>query len=454
MLRIVLLAGIYFVANILAEYPVCDNSEADIALEELIHENVDRLMELRRPGWGWVNTPEVVLSLQLSAAKKFFAVNETIATMDQEVQDEFDSSCIGKKALYVMAVKATCGNPRNFAGFDLVENLRNSIGTQFRYLRRRQESPSHGWYNYGLAIQALCLCNIEIPRSHIVNIIRGQDASGGFGNRKSVVDDTSQVLLALACIKDQSLPTRRRPLMTKLKTAIDKAVGFLQTSRNNELDDFWIGNKFSSPAALLALKETTDLSQSSSWFCNDIARSVSNGLWEDEPEATVAHRLPAMRGRSVLALKDGWTCLDPDSIPEGYQPQYNPEKTLDCSTLLESNGIFSFFLPSIEVQLSVKKTLGSNNSTPYDYTVLVEVEKGFTLLETMAKARCNNQFEFAVQSSSFGSFVTSVDSLEAVASQRQFWSLLDAQTGDFLSVGIDQYKPSHRDHILFKLSVY
>ena len=47
-------------------------------------------MELRRPEWGWVNTPEVVLSLQLSAAKKFFAVNETIATMDQEVQDEFD----------------------------------------------------------------------------------------------------------------------------------------------------------------------------------------------------------------------------------------------------------------------------------------------------------------------------------------------------------------------------
>ena len=61
---------------------------------------------------------------------------------------------------------------------------------------------------------------------------------------------------------------------------------------------------------------------------------------------------------------------------------------------------------------------------------------------------------FTVKETSWGPYVVSIYGLEAKPSLRQYWSLINAKTNEPLSLGVGQYRPSHGDHILFRLATY
>ncbi|CAK8680293.1 unnamed protein product [Clavelina lepadiformis] len=430
-------------------YPACDGGSADAALESLIDDHVDRLMELRLPSWGWVNTPGAVLGIQLSKMQSLFGLDRTLETMAQEMKDELDSTNLGKIAHYAMATKASCQNPRNFSGVDIIDRIWKRMRFQFRYEKMSQRIPHDRWYRYGLAVQALCVCGEELTRYHIVRMARGQNDDGSWGDTHSV-DDTNQVLLAIRCIQTQKTVVNRPYIRRLLRNSTIKAISFLESSVNADGDDVWIGNKYSTPGALLALQDISDFAE-----CNMAAGSMSNGLAPDERIGAISQRLPAMRGRSVLTLKDPeWTCVTPDPIPDGYVPNYDPEPSLECDDLLPG-AIPPPGVTWIDVRLSVQKTLGANINDSFDLTLLVEnVNEGNTLLQAMAQARCLGQFQFETVITSFGPSVRSVDGLQADTMNRQYWSLVDAGTEKSLPLGAGRYQPSDEQHILFKLSTW
>ncbi|CAK8680290.1 unnamed protein product [Clavelina lepadiformis] len=452
MLKILsLLQGIFLLkfAVVSSAYPVCDGGSADAALESLIDDHVDRLMELRLPSWGWVNTPRTLLGIQLSKMQSLFGLDRTLETMAQEMKDELDSTNIGKVALYVMAAKASCINPRNFSGIDIIDRIWKRMRLQFRYDKMSQRIPHDRWFRYSLAVQALCVCGEELTRYHIVRMARGQNDDGSWGDTHSV-DDTNQVLLAIRCIQTQKTVVNRPYIRRLLQNSTIKAISFLESSVNADGDDVWIGNKYSTPGALLALQDVSDFSE-----CNNAAESISNGLTADERAVALAQRLQAMRGRSVLALKDpSWTCVTPDPIPNGYLPDFNPEPSLECDDLLPG-AMPPPGVTWIDVRLSVQKTLGANINDSFDLTLLVEnVNEGNTLLQAMAQARCLGQFQFKTVIAAFGPSVRSVDGLQADRMDRQYWSLIDVVTEKSLPLGAGRYQPSDGQHILFKLRTW
>ena len=147
-----------------------------------------------------------------------------------------------------------------------------------------QRIPDDRWFRYSLAVQALCVCGEELTRYHIVRMARGQNDDGSWGDTHSVgtslktndllitfssaqlifflfLDDTNQVLLAIRCIQTQKTVVNRPYIRRLLRNSTIKAISFLESSVNADGDDVWIGNKYSTPGALLALQDISDFAE-------------------------------------------------------------------------------------------------------------------------------------------------------------------------------------------------
>ncbi|CAK8680288.1 unnamed protein product [Clavelina lepadiformis] len=339
-----------------------------------------------------------------------------------------------------MAVQSVCEDPREFGGINIIARILTNLKTQFG--ETTQTQPKDGWYSYGLGIQALCVSNQHVPISTTLRIINGQSSDGSYGTFHSV-DETGQMLLAAICARKQV--KNNFFLKRWLTLAINKASTFLLTDINlDNTGNIWIGNKYSTPAALLGLQKAGV----TFGMCNVIAHNMANGLEATEPEGALSQRLPAMSGKSVLVLgSDDWTCLVPDPIPAGYVPSYTPDATSECYNVSASG--------HISVKLSVQDSIGANVSGPYDSTQQVNnVENGNTLLQVMTQAQCEGIFQFETTPSSFGEYVVTVNGVTANDTIHQYWALINANTLQYLSVGVSQYVPGDGENILFQLSVW
>nr|XP_039274653.1 transcobalamin-2-like [Styela clava] len=427
-------------------YETCgdDNSEDVISV---INATVDRLMELRHPNWGWTNTPEVVLGLQLSAQENFFGRCKALEQMEIEINDDINSMNIGKLALYAMAVKSSCKNPRSFAGKNLVKVLNQRVKKQFSYDGKPQTIPYDRYYRFGLAVGALCVNKRKTKNWVVRKLLKGQNTDGSFGDVHSV-DDAAQILLALSCVKTEVRPCY---LTRKIKRSIAKLVYFLRSKVITESGDVWIGNKYSSPSSVLGLMEE-DEEEPSTWRCGDIMGSLTVNPGSLENEGAFSQRLPALAGDSYLNLMDEWQCQDPVSIPPDYQPKCNTSDPSTCSPATPTNEP----IPSIpiDVRLTIFTDPPPTVGNVSNADVTVTVNNGSTLYDAMVIARDNGLITFVSQTSTWGESIKSMQGVAADGAAHEYWALIDGATGQLLSKGVSSYVPSDGEQIVFRLKTW
>ena len=67
------------------------------------------------------------------------------------------------------------------------------------------------------------------------------------------LDTTGQVIIALKCVAQQPQHARGR-VLSKIESSIESASDYLKTQIKHSMDSLWIGNKYSTPIALSALR--------------------------------------------------------------------------------------------------------------------------------------------------------------------------------------------------------
>ncbi|XP_077970796.1 transcobalamin-1-like [Styela clava] len=419
------------IGNRRVTFKIC-GEENNKSVTKVINSAVDRLMELRHPSWGWTNTPEVVLGLQLSAQNKFYGRRKSLEKMRSEIDDDYKEMSIGKLAQYILAIQSMCENPRNFDGRNLLKTLEKRI---------RKENPDEQYYSFGLALGTVCVNGGHIKMSVVRNLLKKQNEDGSFGDKHSV-DDAAQMILALKCVGSGVRP---RFLMKRVRESIKKLVNFLDSEVKVVEQNTFIGNKYSSPLSALALREA-DIDSTDTWKCKDVMKSLT-GFDVPETEGVLSQRIPSLAGNSYLDLEVGWTCKAEVSIPQGYQPKCNPIDPQTC-------------FPNVVggIPISARLTIFTDmphavNENP-NTDVSVIIKNGTKLHQAMIEAQADGLITFKTVSYSFGESVTSLQGVMADSSARQYWAMLNGKTGEILPVGISAYVPHDGDQIIFKLQTY
>ena len=66
------------------------------------------------------------------------------------------------------------------------------------------------------------------------------------------LDTTGQVIIALKCVAQQAQHARGR--ISKIESSIESASDYLKMQTKHSMNSLWIGNKYSTPIALSALR--------------------------------------------------------------------------------------------------------------------------------------------------------------------------------------------------------
>nr|XP_002130272.1 transcobalamin-2-like [Ciona intestinalis] len=430
---------------------VCDGGPPSAVIEAKINEGIDRLMALRNQDWGWVNTPQAVLGLQLGRPGSIFGLNMTLSKIETEIGSQSNRN-VGKLALYAMALKAICEDPSNFRGINVMQLVQQAMSAEFRSQNGTLNSkPRSHWYQLALGFQAQCVLGDSIVPIHLSKLIQYQNMNGSFGHSSSV-DVTSMALLALSCVRDRNEVADTPILASKVNLAIQKAIVFLGRSVISDRNNVWFGNKYSTPGALLALKEANRDGGPNIQYCSHVVESMLRQPLAEEFSAAVAQMLPALNGNSVLSLMGNVTCPTPDPIPDQYQPADVTSLVHSCNDFQLGNFFQEFFKVRINVRLSV--ITPDTNQVPYNVIEVPNVEKDNTLLQVLQQAQCNTDIEFETLNTAWGAMLVSVNGVRANPNKREYWALVDGSSGSFLPTGVSTYRPSDDEHIALKLATW
>ncbi|XP_002130272.2 transcobalamin-2-like [Ciona intestinalis] len=446
----VLYLFVCFLFNSASCQTVCDGGAPSVEVEAKINNGIDRLMALRNQEWGWVNTPLAVLGLQLGRPGSIFGLNMTLTKMESEIRDQSNRN-VGKLALYAMALKANCEDPTNFRGINVMQLVQQAMSAEFSSQDkiRNSKSRSH-WYQLALGFQAQCVLSGAIDPIHLSKLIQYQNMNGSFG--PSSVDVTSMALLALSCVRDRNDVADNPIFASKVNLAIQKAIVFLGQTVISDRNNVWFGNKYSTPGALLALKEANRNGSPNIQYCSHIVESMLRQPLAEEFSAAVADMLPALSGNSVLSLMGNVSCPTPDPIPDQYQLAEVTNMEHNCNDFQLGNFFQEFFKVRINVRLSV--ITPDTNQYPYNVIEVPDVEKDNTLLQVLQQAECNTDIEFETQNTAWGAMLVSVNGVRANSNKREYWSLVDGSSGSFLPTGVSTYQPSDDEHIALKLTTW
>lgn len=395
-----------------------------------------RLLSLRNDRYGWMNTPEAMIGLILSAPEQFSNIDATVAALENEVRTNGSTMTLGKLSQVLLAAKATCRNTTNFGGMDLASELKIRLEHELM-LNGTERAPPQGWYGVYLAVGAYCISEGKTPgNSYVERILETQNRHGSFHDSHSV-DFTAQAMLSLTCIARTS--KTHDPMRVTVIHSVNRASTNLLTSLTIKRDNVWIGNKYSTPAALLALMENEKLTNQKP-LCLKIFESLNQAPQITEPEAALSQALPVLKGKSVLSLMDeDRTCSFPDVSEEEEE-----------ENVVETGGGNIPLIIEVEMTIRPNHYLGGSlqhmNVSRFDVT---DITKGTSLHDVMMMASQQGLMKFETKASAWGKFIVSINGRKADNTKHEYWGT--EANHEALQVGIEQFKPSHGDQITFKL---
>ncbi|XP_069484999.1 transcobalamin-1-like [Ambystoma mexicanum] len=384
-----------------------------------------RLLELMIGSYNATATPNpsTLIALRLAREHNLETERSMVKRLKDDavkrVQTSADFSS-GLVALYVMALQASCEDPRNVSALnttiDLVQLLEEKYHQELVNIDEQQQ-PLTNYYQLGLDIMALCLQNVTVNVSIVLDTTCA-DKKYGHGKGFSV-DTAAVVVLGLTCVK------KRGTLTSEETVAVaDTLRSLVQKILQEKKSDGVIGNIYSTGLAMQALFVSGDYCNSSQWNCTQTLETALNAIPEgafDNPMAA-SQVTPSLGGRTYLEVK-GLDCAnDQDNLPIISTPAPPPVSNLSEITV------------SLTVVDGVKNT--------FSYSINLTVPEGCYFLDVLNEAQRlqPDKFSFTVKDSLWGPYLVSINGLAAVNNEA-YWQL---KNGDIpLDQGIGSYKPAN-----------
>ncbi|XP_026786846.3 transcobalamin-2 [Pangasianodon hypophthalmus] len=376
--------------------------------------------------------PSIHIALRLSPQHNLVKEGQYLDQLKTKFHEDIQSTLnkgqpvVGRLALYVMALKASCQELRNVSlstgekSEPLLTHMKKQMELEKDHIASSHR-PLTNYYQYSLGILALCVSGVRVS-SHVSHKLTHAALHTQFEHGDSVcVDTLAMAGMALQCLKDAETPVKNKEELEKALTTIKKKL--LASQR----PDGHLGNEFSTGLAVQALLAMGNKV--------DECSAPMMALWSDVKKGTyhnpmaISQTLPALQQRTYLHLKnkeciDEDDSLDVDPVPVVPTPMH----------------------VHVQVEVEVVKADGSS------FTYQINVTSGVSLLDSLTLLQQQTDFKFETEDSLWGPFLSVVNGEQARQTDRRYWHL--ASDGKGLSQGIKDYKIEAAQKITIKNTSY
>lgn len=378
-----------------------------------VKKGVQWLLDNRNTEWGWGTRQEAeaIIALHLADDTWFNKKNpESYISVKQMNIDllvplSLDTTLTtylwshGKLAHYILGLKATCQDPRNFYGHNLIEKLEVHVDNSTYYFQNNKFSLS-------LVVLAICESNEEVKEKYLNMLIQN---SGSY-----TTEEASMVLMALSCVNKSST------MATK-----EEIEDYIVKKQNSSDGSF--GDEHTTGLAIQALIASgrKDIKQNITKGIESLIKMQANGNGIMNNVGSVNQILPALAKKSLVDI--GKTpCVSPTTVAPSTSE------------------------PSITITITVVDTLSSH----INKTWIVEVPNQVTLYDALIRLQNQNtEFWFTSVLHSFGHSIESINGISTSSENRTYWSLLKAPNIPSRK-GVSSVIVNNGDHYIFKMATY
>ncbi|XP_068937868.1 transcobalamin-2 isoform X2 [Petaurus breviceps papuanus] len=337
-------------------------------------------------------------------------------------QDHQDRPPMGQLALYLLAMRGGCKDIGTRKGNMLVTQLKAYLEEEkHRIGHEHKGHPLTSYYQYSLAILALCIHDKKVPGHVVEKLLHAVEHDVFLHGSQYSVDTAAMASLAFSCLQASALNPGLEPWISRaLNHVRDKIL-------KEETPEGYFGNIYSSPLALQALMEAP--SPESELACLRAGDAIMKGLEEGafQNPIPLSQLLPVLHHRTYLSLMQ-LDCNDERGLLEA-----------DTTTPLTQEP------QNIEVRLRVQTDPQLLLLHDQQYVV----PEGATLQDVLIKAQEDGWFTYQTQTTSSGPFLSSVMGISP--GERQYWQLLRAPDTPLLQ-GIANYRVQDGETILLSLA--
>lgn len=372
------------------------------------------LLDNRNSEWGWGERQEAEAIIALHLAnnswfnKKDSDSYRSVKQMniDLLVQISKDNSLNdqlwsrGKLAQYICGLQATCQDPRNFYGHDLIQKLEAHMDNYDEYFHANH-------FAFSWAVLALCNSN-QVVKADYVSKLTKNPGTYTFG-----IDEASMVLMALSCINSSAVSCA--------KTAAENYIIHNQNKNGS------FGNEYTNGLAIQALLASRR---------NGVGSVIDNAL-----EALINIQAQANGGfKNVAAANQALPALARKSYVDiGKTPCVDTEATTKPPSGLP-----------ITITISVEDNLFSH----FNQTWTFDITNGTSLYDALVVLQ-NKQVGFSFHSilSSWGHSIKTIVGISSDATKRTYWSLRKAPNTPS-GTGVSSTYPKDNDHYIFRMATW
>uniref|UniRef100_A0A4W4F3F4 Transcobalamin-like C-terminal domain-containing protein n=1 Tax=Electrophorus electricus TaxID=8005 RepID=A0A4W4F3F4_ELEEL len=369
---------------------------------------------------GSLPNPSVHIALRLSTHHNLLKESQNLNQLKTKLHDDIQSSIndmkpvVGRLALYVLALKASCQDLSSFTlsvnemSEPLLTHLKKELETEKRNIASKQR-PKTNYYQYSLGILALCVSGVRVS-SHISHKLIHAVQHGQIKHDVSLcIDSHAMAGMALQCLKDARTTVNNEAELNKALATIKKKL------LESERADGHMGNEFSTGLAVQALLAMGSYVKEHANSVEAMRADARKGTYHN-PMA-ISQILPALQQRSYLDLKSKDCHDEDDSLIWNVLP-VQPE--------VQSNVL-------VHVHVEVVKATGLISD------FLVDVPSGSSLLKALTLLQDQQiGFTFEKEESLWGPFLSRVNGEWARQSDRRYWKI--SSDGNALKEGMGDYK--------------
>ncbi|XP_004379001.1 transcobalamin-2 [Trichechus manatus latirostris] len=344
------------------------------------------------------------------------------ASSDGDDNSNFQAKpSMGQLALYLLALRANCEFVGGHKGDRLVSQLKRFLEDEKRAIGHDHKGHPHtSYYQYGLAILALCVHQKRVHDSVVGKLLHAVEHDHPLHQGHLSVDTVAMAGLAFTCLKRSNLNPEQRERITLAIRTVRENVLRAQTPEG------YFGNIYSTPLALQLLM-TSSVSRVGLGTACHKARAALLARLQDgtfQNALMISQLLPALNHKSYVDL------ISPDCL--ATRAMLEPATETHLQTQVPEY---------IRVMLKVSSVL-----PPYKHSI--PVPAGSSLEDVLKKAQELGPFTYETQASLSGPYLISV--MGKKVGKREFWQLLQAPDTPLLQ-GIADYRPKDGETIELRL---
>ncbi|KAM9194487.1 transcobalamin-2 [Dugong dugon] len=344
------------------------------------------------------------------------------ASSDGDDNSNFQAKpTMGQLALYLLALRANCEFVGGHKGDRLVSQLKRFLEDEKRAIGHNHKGHPHtSYYQYGLAILALCVHQKRVHNSVVGKLLHAVEHDHPLHQGHLSVDTAAMAGLAFTCLERSNLNPEQRERITLAIRTVRENILRAQTPEG------YFGNIYSTPLAMQLLMTSSVSRVGLGTACQKARAALLAGLQDGafQNALMISQLLPALNHKSYVDL------ISPDCL--ATRALLEPATETHLQTQVPEY---------IRVMLKVSSVL-----PPYKHSI--PVPAGSSLEDVLNKAQELGRFTYETQASLSGPYLISV--MGKKVGKREFWQLLQAPDTPLLQ-GIADYRPKDGETIELRL---